>query len=441
MRLLIATCVIALVAGCAPIVTPSGAGRPSPTGPTSTSTPPSPAATMDRITGWRSDLEALIPGMARIHPKVDHGTPIADLHAAVAGLEAHVPTATDDEVMVGLLRIVAMVSAGGCDAHTGAYIWGAGSYPVDSLPLRLWWFDEGLYVVDALDPYRNLIGTRIEAIESHPTAAVTGAIDPIVPRDNAATVRLLMPRFVLIPQVLRGLGLADAGPIQLDTVGTDGQRRSTAVQPVSMADYNAWAGPYGLHLPADPHVLYLSRMDEVLWWAPLADDPSTLFVQYNRVENIPAAQLASLSTALEGSQIDRIVLDIRHNYGGEVPTLGPVVSLFQAQAAAHPGRLVLVTGRNTFSAASIFAARLAAAGNVVVAGEPMAGCPTTYANTSDLRLPFSGIVVSVSGALEVGVAADDPRSTIEPDLPAPLAPEAWAAGVDPVLAVMAGERP
>lgn len=39
-----------------------------------------------------------------------------------------------------------------------------------------------------------------------------------------------------------------------------------------MADYNDWAGPYGLHLPADPDVLSLSRIDDDLWWELLPDE-------------------------------------------------------------------------------------------------------------------------------------------------------------------------
>ena len=65
------------------------------------------------------------------------------------------PDASDDELLVGVMRIVAMVSAHGCDGHLGAFVWGTGSYPVDSLPLRLWLFDDGVYIVDALPPYEE----------------------------------------------------------------------------------------------------------------------------------------------------------------------------------------------------------------------------------------------------------------------------------------------
>src|SRR5690349_1469001 len=156
----LATLALLACSTTAPTGQPSGAPPASATRPVSTPTPvPSPTA--DRNAGWRSDLEALVPGMAQLHPNLTHGTSRAALDRAVADLIAQLPEATDDELMVGVLRIVAMVSAKGCDAHTGAFIWGTGKYPVDSLPLRLWLFPNGeggddVVIVDALPPYTDL---------------------------------------------------------------------------------------------------------------------------------------------------------------------------------------------------------------------------------------------------------------------------------------------
>ena len=98
--------------------------------------------------------------------------------------------------MVGLLRVLAKVSAKGRDGHTGAFIWGTGSYPVHSLPLRLWVFSDGLFVVDALPPYRRLVGSRVEAIAGHATGEVLAALDPLIPRDNVSTVKLGVVEFL-----------------------------------------------------------------------------------------------------------------------------------------------------------------------------------------------------------------------------------------------------
>ena len=422
---------------CSPSLIEPSTGSPTEgasAGPAATATP---APTRDRVAGWRSDLAMLVPGMDRLHPDLGHGTPVSDLRAAVDALTAEVADLTDDQLLVGVLHAVALVSAKGCDAHTGAFVWGTGTYPVDSLPLRLWLFGDDVVIVGALAPYDGLVGLRIETIGDTPIADVVAALDPIIPRDNEQTVRLLAPRYLLIPQVLRGLGVVapDQGAISLGLVSGDGDRTTEEVAPISMADYNAWAGPYGLHLPANPSVEYLSRIDDALWWQ-VQPDGETLLVQYNRVDRLPLATTSDLRTALHGPNVARVVLDLRHNYGGEVSALDPMLDMFEDPAIDQPGRLYLITGRNTFSAASLLVARLDARTEATIVGEPMGGCPTAYGNSSDLTLPFSGIVVSVSGMLEIGVSAGDTRATIEPDIPAILTWDEWADGSDPALGII-----
>jgi hypothetical protein len=434
-RLAILVALVALGA-CSP--SPPSAAPPASVSPTpgSTTAAATPASTQDRVAGWRSDLATLVPGMDRLHPDLGHGTPVADLNAAVASLLADAPTLTDDQLMVGVLRVVAMVSARGCDAHTGAFIWGTGTYPVESLPLRLWLFPteqaDSLVIVDALPPYQDLIGSTIDTIDGVDEAQVRKDLASVVPRDNDWTVRLLVPRYVLIAQVLRGLGIVHDGPVSLGLTTPDGSPRTVDVQPIPMAGYNAWAGPYGLHLPADPNVQYLSKIDEAIWWA-MQPDGQTLYVQYNRVDHLPLATLAGLRDALHGPAVNRVVLDLRHNFGGEVSALDPILADFDDPAVDQPGRLFVITGRNTFSAASLLVARLDAQTEATIVGEPMGGCPTSYGNPTDLTLPFSGIVVSVAGMLEVAVSATDTRPTIVPDIPLELSREEWANGGDPAL--------
>src|SRR5262249_34558244 len=132
----------------------------------------------------------------------------------------------------------------------------------------------------------------------------------------------------------------------------------------------------------------------------------------------------------------RVVLDLRHNYGGEVGAVNPFINLFAGTAVDVPGRLFVITGRNTFSAASLMVARLVAKSSAELVGEPMGGCPTAYGNAGDMTLPFSGITVSVATQLEVGVSVDDTRPTIEPDIPAPLTYDQWVGKLDPASAAI-----
>ena len=369
--------------------------------------------------------------MDEIHPDLGHGTPVAALDAAVEALIGTVPAATDDELMVGVLRIVAMVSAAGRDGHTGAFIWGTGTYPVHSLPLRLWLFPEGVYVVAALPPFENLVGAKIDSVAGHPIADVLAALDPLIPRDNPATVTLLTPRYLLIPEVLHGLGLIDeVGPLELGLAMGPGQTDTTTVEPITMADYNAWAGPYGLHLPDDPDVLYLSNTQAVLWSTSIPDSDA-LLVQYNRVEPVATSTIEAIASAAADPAVNRIVVDIRHNYGGETFARQQVLDLMLT-GAFRSRSLWLVTGRNTFSAASLFSAEVDAQTQARIAGEPGGGAPNLYGNSRDVLLPYSGIVVSVATEFfEAAPGSDDLVVNVE--LPVPLSAADYFAGRDAVL--------
>lgn len=108
----------------------------------------------------------------------------------------------------------------------------------------------------------------------------------------------------------------------------------------------------------------------------------------------------------------------------------------QAPNASPPSSAFVITGRNTFSAAALFLARVDAGTSAIVTGESMSGCPTAYGNARSLTLEHSGLVVSVSTLLEIGTTADDRHPTIEPDVPARLSLAAWNAREDPALAAV-----
>ena len=170
-------------------------------------------------------------------------------------------------------------------------------------------------------------------------------------------------------------------------------------------------------------------------------DARTLYVQYNRVEHQNPATLEELEAALTDPAVERVVLDIRHNYGGEVPALDPFYALFDDPLVDVPGKLFVITGRNTWSAGSLLLARLEAGTSATIVGEGMGGNPTFYGDVTEVRLPYSGLVVTVTGMLEVGVDPDDPRDTIEPDRPQPFTREDWRTGFDAALGFIVVSAP
>jgi hypothetical protein len=403
-------------------------------GPGDDAGPPPPAARTTaasapgspRADEWRADLEALVAEVADLHPDLAGGSP-ARLSDAAERLASRAGNLDDDRLMVGVMRLARRIPANGRDGHTGLFVWGDDNRPVHSLPLRVWFFDDGLYVEDQLGG-SDLVGTRIVSIGGHRLADVLARLDPLVPRDNQATLLALRPRFLLVPEVLHGLGLVQGlGEVVLGVVGRDGRERTVHVSPVPMDRYNAWAGPYGLALVPRPGLL--RRADQVLWHRRMG---RVLYVSYDSVQRLDDEELDAVGRLARSPSVDRIVVDVRQNLGGEVGEETPLVDILTDPRVARPGRLYVLTGRNTFSAAALFTATVQRRAPITVVGEPMGGAPSSYGNSEPVRMEHSGLVVSVATTRE-GPNSPDPRKTIAPDIVVGFSSSDYFAGRDPVL--------
>ena len=94
--------------------------------------------------------------------------------------------------------------------------------------------------------------------------------------------------------------------------------------------------------------------------------------------------------------------------------------MLQDPAIDRPGRLIVLIGRLTFSAAANFATDLERTTGARFAGEAMGGSPNLYGDVRRVDLPYGGQAVFVATRYYVKSTADDPRITIEPDLPVAL---------------------
>ena len=181
----------------------------------------------------------------------------------------------------------------------------------------------------------------------------------------------------------------------------------------------------------------LARVDEPFWTTVL--DGQTLYLQYNEVvrngrsESID--QLATeIGTTLDNGGITRLVVDLRYNPGGDDRTYRSLLHVLTTNPVlSPPGSLLVLIGRQTFSAAVLLATELDKQTNAAFIGEPTGGSPNLYGNPRPLQLPNSGIVVQVSSKyFEVGGPSDH-RDAIAPDIAATTSIDDLLAGRDPVL--------
>ena len=140
-------------------------------------------------------------------------------------------------------------------------------------------------------------------------------------------------------------------------------------------------------------------------------------------------------TAGTAPDVDRVVLDLRQNPGGDNHSYPLLLHALQAYAEAHPGRLFVLTDRVTFSAASNLATELEQTTDATFVGEPMGGGLNFWDDVRfiDLRNLAVPMRVGISTRYWQKSFPDDPRLTIDPDLPVPVRAADYLRWVGPRL--------
>ena len=168
-----------------------------------------------------------------------------------------------------------------------------------------------------------------------------------------------------------------------------------------------------------------------------------MYVQFNSVENDPAEPFADfvrrVFAEVDRQRIDRFVLDIRNNNGGDNTLNQPLVhALIRSDKVNKKDVLFTIIGRLTFSAAMNLAVDLERNTQTTFVGEPTGAAPNHFGETARMRLPSSGITLLYSTLFWQSSDPRDERRSIEPTIMTPLRFSDYREGRDPALAAILG---
>jgi hypothetical protein len=134
---------------------------------------------------------------------------------------------------------------------------------------------------------------------------------------------------------------------------------------------------------------------------------------------------------LRRNQIDKLVLDLRFNDGGQ-PDQGNL--LIRKISRIYPrgkGRCYLIVGRKTEGAALENAVEFTVETGALVFGEPSGGKPNHFSGVNRFVLPESGLVVNYSTRF-ISLVQGDPPS-LQPERETPLSYIQYLSGSDPAM--------
>ncbi|MEO8449412.1 MAG: hypothetical protein ABI647_06460 [Gemmatimonadota bacterium] len=417
----------------------------------------------ERLTAaqWRDDFRFVVTAIKTIHPRPFHQVPERVFDSTARAVEAGLARRSDRENVVALMGLVALVR----DAHTSLRPGGKVFRLDRGYPIRIDRLPGGIFVVAAAPRYKDLLGDEVRQIGGRPAATVWDNLEAISPGDNAFSRMAAVPIWLGMPELMTAMHLGSAEGLGLEVRDENGASRTVRVEAVPAAfdyyklDSGDAPGDASVRLPGrDPAVDELPLLHSAdIYWFTLDRSSGFLYAQMNAVQNADrpvwldgteakatVAQFAERVLGLVDSGLVRtVVIDLRRNPGGNNNLVVPFVNGIAARPAINQrGKLFVVTGRRTYSAAMNFTSLLEDRTQALFVGEPPGGSPSHYGDASGFVLPHSGLRLNVSTLhWDLGVRPTDVREVMDPDIAAPPRIADLRSGRDGPLAAIKNWRP
>jgi len=393
---------------------------------------------------WRQDLHYLADQIVRVHPGAFHNLSEQDFNSAVADLDSRIPALSDQKVEVELIGLVASLGEG----HSRVSPPGLPDPMSDvaqvtpfkdprlafhRLPLQLYRFADGLYVIAATAEWQSLVGSRVVEIGGHDALGVLDALQPLVNRDNDMGTLLVAPQLAVVPEVLEAMQLiADPSRVTVVLQPSAGQEVRLDLRPLAAAEQAEWRGAASAQ-----GAEYLRHAQENFW----AGHPAESGISYARInvlQDSPARTFTMFARDVDAltraHPRDRLVVDFRGCRGGDNQKVRALLlELIRNGVVNQPGRLFVIIDRGSFSAAVNAVSDLERLTNSILVGEPTAGAPSSWGDPQKITLPNSGLIARIATIYWRDWMPRDLRRSIAPDISTSLASTDYFAGRDPAL--------
>jgi tetratricopeptide (TPR) repeat protein len=390
----------------------------------------------DRTSRWQADIDYYGRLVIETHPDPFHTAHAENWLRELSELRGQVPDLTDNEIVSGLMHLASMIG----DGHTTTYFPFQGEGACSLVPIYPIQLADGWYILSVPDEYIDIIGARIVGAGDLCMAELMIFAREHLPADNRYTADWLAGLLLQTYEFYELAGALDSdGDVVLRLATQDGAALSRRLSPTEI-DRNPndrtapenWTNMYG---QSNNESLWLRERDHTHCRAELS--PGIIYAHVNQIADDEGRSLAEfgeqLLTQLRETEAQALILDLRHNNGGNANLARPLVrSLMNYPPLTEQGSLYVLTGPRSYSATMYLIGALEQYFNPIQIGRPTGGRPSFYSTERGFSLPYSGIEGSISARMHIdNFSADDHRPAFFPDY------LIWPRGAD----VREGEDP
>ncbi|MFP4551773.1 MAG: hypothetical protein ACLFNT_13270 [Spirochaetales bacterium] len=395
---------------------------------------------------WIEDIDALERDLVRRHPEPFHSVEEEVFSARLAQLRSEAERIADgraraDAMVAGIHGALALLQEG----HTTVDASPSIQYPALIRRFRTAegeWEFRVAYSDEALPEIR---GRRILAIGGLPPEQALERVAAYASAERDDGRVFFAQRLMADPRLMRGIGIADEDGLLLTVATPDGDV-DVLLEPQPVESLSLWSPDLSVIELQKDLERSLSFRGSGRFWYEIAG--STLYFRYNSSTTDALSMMNEIIDLVEAGKVERLVIDLRFNGGGNsFPGTRFVNRLSATAVGIERGRLYVMISENTFSSAIMTAVDAMAETEAILVGTPLAAPVDSWGEVRRFALPNSGLVIGHSTRYWDYTSGKSLRlvdGVVRPDpgWEAAWTFDEWVAGYDPALElILAAERP
>lgn len=348
-------------------------------------------------------------------------------------LTTQLPTLKDHEIKIGIMKLMAKLR----DGHTELNV-AQSNAGFHRLPFTFYFFEDQLHIISAHEQHKDLLGARVLTFGQLTVSEVFQKMTPMLSNDNHMEFVHSVPTYMTLTELLAYLGCSDdITRCQLTLELMDGSKREVPINGMSIAEYSK--GPWiGLLKSLNVETPLYSKDPQKWYWYKYIPENKLMYFQFRRTNNQDGQPSISKFRKEFFDVIDRerpelLVVDVRNNNGGNYHLGEPFADEVSKRAWLNqPGKVWIVNGRSTFSAAMVTTIFFKKKTKATLIGETGRANPNGTDNNEYMNLPNSKLEIEYT----TRIAKHWPEITLDHipvDVVVPPTFEKHKAGVDPVL--------
>ena len=387
---------------------------------------------------WRSDLAFLKETVHKEYPFLFKKITAVQFDSAVNQLHQDIPRLQSHEIVAGLARIVASFQYGHTDIR-----WTGGVVKFHIIPVSLYWFNDGIHVEGIHKDYAQALGAKLLKVNGVPVEEALKAVRPLLPVENEQYFKAYVLDFLCIPEALHAQKVTQTLKNAITfTLEKDGK---TFDQTFPAVESFRFPRKYSLIQPNTDWVssrdqsktpLYLKNLDKIYYYEYLPET-KTVYVRQSQIQDDPSDPIPAFYKRvfdfIEKNEVDRLVLDVRLNGGGNNYKNKTIVKEVIKSKINQPGKFFVIIGRRTFSACQNLVNELDNYTEAVFVGEPTSENINFYGDNRQVVLPKSKIPIFLSFAWWQDKPQWEDGPWLAPHVAVDMSYEQYRTNQDPVL--------